>query len=174
MPFLWTRRVVAVILNARRDGEDQKTINRNRRRQPVEEIKGKIMSIIGKPFIASLATVTGDGKPWCRYVMGTGSDDMTIRFSTFANARKVKHIESNPEVHMNCGVLDPRSYEYYLQVQGTAEITTDKAERDAFWNDEIAKIFEGPDDPNYAIVIVKPYRIEVNTFGSFIPEIWEP
>ena len=40
--------------------------------------------------------------------------------------------------------------------------------------DEIAKIFEGPDDPNYAIVIVRPYRIEVNTFGSFMPEIWEP
>ena len=140
----------------------------------MEEIRNKIMSIIGQPFVASLATVTEDGNPWSRYVMGIGSDDMTIRFSTFISARKVKQIESNPEVHMNCGVLDPRKYDYYIQVQGRAEISTDKAEKDAFWNDEIAKIFKGPEDPNYAIVIVRPYRIEINTFGSFIPEIWEP
>ena len=140
----------------------------------MEEIRNKIMSVFRQPFVASLATVTEDGKPWSRYVMGVGSDDMTIRFSTFISSRKVKQIENNPEVHMNCGVLDPRKYDYYLQVQGRAEITTDKAEKDAFWNDEIAKIFEGPEDPNYAIVIVRPYRIEVNTFGSFMPEIWEP
>ena len=31
-------------------------------------------------------------------------------------------------------------------------------ERHGFWNDMLAPIFSGPDDPNYAIVIVKPYR----------------
>jgi general stress protein 26 len=140
----------------------------------LEEIRKKIMGIIGNPFMAGLATLTEDGRPWVRYVYAVGADDMTIRFSTFLNSRKVGQIEKNPEVHMTCGVLDPQKWEHYLQIQGRAELTTDKAEKEAFWNDEIAKIFDGPDDPKYAIIIVKPYRIEVNSHGSFIPEIWEP
>ena len=140
----------------------------------MEEIRNKIMSVIGKPFLASLATLTGDGKPWVRYVYAVGSDDMTIRFSTFLNARKAGQIAENPEVHMTGGVIDPMNWTNYLQIQGKAELTTDQAEKDAFWNDEIAQIFDGPDDPKYAIVIVRPYRIEINSHGSFIPEIWEP
>jgi general stress protein 26 len=139
----------------------------------LEELRNRIMNIIGRPFIASLATVTDDGRPWTRYVMGVGSEDMTIRFSTFLGARKVGQIEKNPEVHMTCGVLDPMNWEHYLQIEGRAEITTEKAEKDAFWNDQIAEIFDGPDDQNYAVVIVKPYRIELNSRGSYTPEVWE-
>jgi general stress protein 26 len=140
----------------------------------LEEISKKIQSVIGKPFLAGMATVTEDGKPWTRYVMAVGSEDMSIRFSTFLNARKVGQIEKNPEVHLVCGVSDPMNWQQYLQIQGTAEVTTDESEKKAFWNDTIKAIFEGPEDPIYAVVIVKPYRIEVNTLGSFIPEIWEP
>jgi general stress protein 26 len=139
----------------------------------MEEIRKKIQGVIGRPFLAGLATVTEDGKPWTRYVMAMGAEDMRIRFSTFLNARKVGQIEKNPEVHMVCGVTDPNSWQHYLQIQGTAEVTTDEKERKAFWSDMLKDIFEGPDDPNYAIVIVKPYRIEVSTFGSLLPEIWE-
>ena len=140
----------------------------------MEEIKAKIMSVIGQPFLAGFATVNEEGKPWVRYVYAVGSDDMTIRFSTFLSARKVAQIEKNPEVHLTGGVLNPMDWKHYLQIQGKAELTTDQAEKDAFWNDEIAQIFDGPDDPKYAIIIVRPYRIEINSYGSFIPEIWEP
>lgn len=140
----------------------------------MEEIRNKILSVIGKPFIASFATLTEEGKPWVRYVFAMGSDDMTIRFSTFINARKAAQIAANPEVHLTGGVSDPENWTHYLQIQGTAEISTDQAEKSAFWNDEIAQIFDGPEDPKYGVVIVRPYRIEVNSHGSFIPEIWEP
>ena len=36
----------------------------------------------------------------------------------------------------------------------------------------MSDIFEGPDDPNYGVIIVKPYRIEYCTPGSFEPEVW--
>jgi general stress protein 26 len=140
----------------------------------MEEIRNKILCVIGKPFLAGFATVTEEGKPWVRYVYAVGSDDMTIRFSTFTCARKVAQIAANPEIHLTGGVLDPQNWTHYLQIQGRAELSTDPAEKEGFWNDEIAKIFKGPDDPNYAVVIVRPYRIEINSHGSFIPEIWEP
>ncbi|HSG29242.1 MAG TPA: pyridoxamine 5'-phosphate oxidase family protein [Candidatus Krumholzibacterium sp.] len=139
----------------------------------MDELKKKIMDVIGKPHLASLATVTGDGKPWTRYVFPVASDDLTIRFSTFLGARKVAQIKENPEVHLTCGVSDPGSWQHYLQIQGRAELVTDEAEKKAFWNDTISRIFSGPDDPKYAVIRVIPYRIEVNTMGSFEPEVWE-
>jgi len=140
----------------------------------MEEIRNKILGVIGKPFLAGFATLTEDGKPWVRYVYAVGSDDMTIRFSTFINARKAAQIAANPEVHLTGGVSDPENWTHYLQIQGKAELSTDQAEKSAFWNDEIAQIFDGPEDPKYGVVIVKPYRIEINSHGSYIPEIWEP
>ncbi len=33
--------------------------------------------------------------------------------------------------------------------------------------------FSGPDDPNYFVVIVKPYRIELMQMTEMIPQVWE-
>lgn len=139
----------------------------------MDEMRDIILGMIGRPFLCSMATVTEDGKPWTRYMMGVGSDDMTIRFSSFAGARKAAQIRNNPEVHITCGVSDPENWKHYLQIQGTARITTDESERTAFWSPMLAEIFSGPDDPNYAIVIVTAYRIELNTWGSMEPRVWE-
>lgn len=61
----------------------------------------------------------------------------------------------------------------WLQVEGTAEISTAKAERDAFWYDGLKAYFTGPDDPNYCVVIVKPSRIEFASMESMGAEIWQ-
>jgi general stress protein 26 len=63
--------------------------------------------------------------------------------------------------------------DHFLQVEGKAEISTDKAEREAFWFDELKNYFSGPDDPNYCIVIVRPSLIEFGTMGSMTPEVWQ-
>jgi general stress protein 26 len=137
------------------------------------ELKEKIMKIIREPHLASLATITEDGKPWTRYVFPNGSGDMSIRFSSFLDSRKVAQIRKNPEVHLTCGVTDPQTASSYLQIQGRAEITSDEAERKAYWKEELKRYFSGPDDPNYCIVIVKPYRIEYMDMTSPEPRVWE-
>jgi general stress protein 26 len=139
----------------------------------MSDLKERIMSVIGKPHLAGLATVTEDGRPWVRYVMPVADKDMTIRFSTFLSARKVKHIENNPVVHLVCGVTDPENWDNYVQIEGRAEVTTDNKEKEAFWNDEIAAIFKGPDDPAYAVVMVKPSRIEFYSKEKMEMEVWE-
>ena len=57
--------------------------------------------------------------------------------------------------------------------QRKGELVTDEAERHAFWIPILKGVFSGPDDPNYGVIIVKPYRIEYCSAGTMEPEIWE-
>ncbi len=136
------------------------------------DLKEQIYEILCKPQLASLATVTDDGKPWVRYVMMLTSDDMTMQFASFVKARKVAQIQANPEVHLTCGVTNPSEVIPYLQIQGTAVLKTDKETRHGFWDDMLKPIFDGPDDPNYSVIKVTPYRIEYCTPGSHEPRVW--
>lgn len=138
------------------------------------DLKGRILQIIKQFQLSGFATITEDGKPWVRYVMAIGGEDMEIRFASFVSARKVKQIALNPEVHLTCGVTDPEKVAPYLQIQGRARFTTEKGERHAFWNDILKPIFSGPDDLNYGVVIVTPYRIEYCTPEKHEPEVWLP
>lgn len=140
----------------------------------MSDLKQRIIDILRQPQLASLATVLGDAKPWVRYVFCVGREDMSIRFATLADSRKLVQIKHNAEVHLTCGVSDPADIRVYLQIQGRAELATDQAERDNFWKDSLRTYFEGPDDPNYAVVIIFPYRIELCTPGLHTPEVWDP
>lgn len=139
----------------------------------MDELKKKIMAITTQLQLSALATITEDGKPWARYVMTVGADDMTIRFATSVRTRKVKQIELNPEVHLTCGVTNPMKMTPYLQIQGRARFSAEKEERHRFWNDMLKPIFSGPDDPDYGVIIVEPYHIEYCSPGTYIPEVWD-
>lgn len=136
------------------------------------DLQQRILEIIHRPQLAALATVTEMNNPWVRYVVTIGDANFVIRCATFIESRKVKHIRKNPNVHLTCGVNSLQSMQPYLQIQGQARITTDKDERHGFWNDMLAPIFDGPDDPGYGLIIVEPYRIEYCTPGSSEPEVW--
>ncbi len=138
----------------------------------MNDLKERISSILTQPQLSGLATVTEDGKPWVRYVMALASEDMVIRCATFVNARKVKQIEKNPEVHLTCGVNDPTEMAPYLQIQGQAKLNTSKEVRHGFWTEMLSQIFDGPDDPKYGVLEITPYRIEFCSPGSYKPEVW--
>jgi general stress protein 26 len=63
--------------------------------------------------------------------------------------------------------------ESYLQIQGRAEIITDEETKKAVWNAHLENIFSGPDDPNYCVCKITPYRIEYQGMGMVPPEVWE-
>lgn len=138
----------------------------------MSSLKERIVSILHKPQLAALATVTEMGNPWVRYVVTVGDGDLVIRCATFAESRKVKQIEGRSDVHLTCGVTSFSEMKPYLQIQGKATVTADKDERHSFWNDMLAPIFEGPDDPRYRVIVITPYRIEYCTPGSYEPEVW--
>jgi len=138
----------------------------------MSELEERIGVILKQPKLASLATVTEDGKPWVRYVMTLADDDLVIRCATFIGARKVRQIKKNPEVHLTCGVTNPTEMVPYLQIQGRAQLTTSQEARHGFWTDMLTPIFDGPDDPKYGVLEITPYRIECCTPGSYKPDVW--
>ena len=138
------------------------------------ELKQKIFGKFNGPTLSTLATITEDGKPWARYVTPFADENLTFWMATFINSRKVAQIKKNPEVHLTTGVSDPETAESYLQIQGRAEILTDEETKKAAWFDHLAQIFSGPEDPNYCVCKITPYRIEYQGMGMQPPEVWEP
>ncbi len=135
------------------------------------DLKSKIKERFDKFPMLSLATLTEDVKPWVRYVMSRVDDDLTVRFSTFVGSRKIAHIKNNQEVHITCGVASMGDGDAYLQVQGKAKINTSTEDRNDYWDDKLKAFFTSPDDPNYCVVVVKPYRIEYMAMASMTPEV---
>ena len=138
----------------------------------MSELEERIGAILKQPQLATLATITEDGKPWVRYVMTLADDDLVIRCASFIGARKVKQIEKNPEVHLTCGVTNPTEMVPYLQIQGQAQLNTSEEARHGFWTDMLAPIFDGPNDPKYGVLEITPYCIECCTPGSYEPDVW--
>jgi general stress protein 26 len=134
-------------------------------------VKEQIAAIMAPLQLSAVATLA-NGKPWVRYVMTVGGDDLSVRFATYAGSRKVAQIAANPEVHVTLGVSEPAIMKPYLQIQGRARFSTEAAERHGFWSGMLANYFSGPDDPNYGVVVVTPYRIELAQAGVPVPEVW--
>ena len=131
------------------------------------------MSKIKVPTLSVLSTVTEQGKPWGRYVTPFADESLTLWMATFVHSRKVGQIKKNPEVHITTGVTEIEGAESYMQIQGRAEILTDDETKKSVWFDHLANIFSGPDDPNYCVCKITPYRIEYQAMGMADPEIWE-
>jgi len=117
-------------------------------------------------FLGALATVGSDGRPRVRYVIAQIDDDWVIRFPTFTATQKVSHIRAQPEVHLTCGNVDSGTPGSYFQIEGTATIEIGADERKQAWTSRLEKWFSGPDDKNYAVVKIVPYRIEALPIGG--------
>ena len=139
----------------------------------MSDLKQRIIDAAGEMQLVNFATVKDDGKPWVRYVMAKADSDLVFRFCTHLESRKVSQIKNNPNVHISLGVSSLETAKNWVQVEGTAEVTTDRAELDAFWFDDLKNYFSGPDDPGYSVVVIRPSRIELGTMGSMAPEVWE-
>jgi general stress protein 26 len=142
--------------------------------QPMPELITNLRALLQKTQLASLATVSPDGAPWVRYVTIHGYPDLTVRFATAADSRKLEHISGNPRVHLTTGVEGAATAAEWVQMAGLAEVLTDPGQRRDFWSDPLKAYFDGPDDPNYVLVIIRPQRIEYMQMSSVTPQVWEP
>ncbi len=140
----------------------------------MSDLKQSIIDVVRELQLINFATIKENGNPWVRYVMGKADSELVFRFCTHLESRKVAQIRKTPDVHISLGVTSLETAKNWVQVEGTAKVSTDKTERDSFWFDDLNNYFTGPDDPSYCIVIIKPSRIEFGTMGITTPEIWEP
>ena len=123
-------------------------------------LKQKIYEIMKANQFSVMATISEDGKPWARYIACKSSDDLTIRFATYADSRKIIHIKYNPEVHFTMGSDATGYMSAYLQIQGTAKVLDSKEAKESFWSESLKYFFKDKTDPQYVVVEVKPYYIE--------------
>lgn len=140
----------------------------------MSQLQDKILAVFGEAVVAALATVTAEGKPWVRYVVVGAEPDLTLRFATSLASRKVAQIRANPAVHLTAGAEGLANMgQPYVQVEAMAEASSDPALKKALWNEMLAAYFSGPDDPDYAVVTLRPYRVEYYTFDAMEPQVWE-
>ena len=136
------------------------------------ELKQHILDLIREPQLACLATIK-DGRPWVRYVMTHGADDLTLYTATFAASRKVAQIKSDPHVHVTLGGRRDDMNHPYANIAATAQVLTDDASKKRIWSEGLKAYFSGPDDPNLVVLKMTPLLIEYMSPGKMMPDIYE-
>ena len=118
--------------------------------------------------VSILITHGEDGFPAAR-PMGhlAVEEDFTVYFATSTALAKCSQIKSNPNVavYWQKAGQDMQGYAWAM-VQGTAELTQERAVLDRFWDDSFTHYFpEGKTDPTYVIIKVRPTRLTVLAGG---------
>lgn len=141
----------------------------------MDDVVKRILDTLRKDevFLAALATVDADGHPHVRFVRGRIDDGLTIRCPTFLGTGKVEQIRGHSRVALTCGDTDSSRPGTYLEIEGTAHISTDPADRLQAWGKRQEKWFSGPDDPEFAVVVIHPTLIDALPIGGGpAPQVW--
>ncbi len=69
-------------------------------------LKQRIFDAAKEFELINFATVTEDGKPWVRFVVGKADNELVFRFCTHLETKKVGQIRKNPNVHLSMGATD--------------------------------------------------------------------
>ncbi|MBU1084350.1 MAG: pyridoxamine 5'-phosphate oxidase family protein [Candidatus Omnitrophota bacterium] len=137
-----------------------------------DELKGKILDVIKKYPVGSVGTMR-DGKPWVRYMAMKVQDDLTLYTSSFASSRKAEQIKKNNNVNIVFGADNGNFSMPYVNIDGTAEILTDKDTKEKCWCGMLEQFFSGPDDPNYIVIKVTPRSAEYIGPGAHQPVVYK-
>ncbi|MBT2614406.1 MULTISPECIES: pyridoxamine 5'-phosphate oxidase family protein [unclassified Bacillus (in: firmicutes)] len=123
------------------------------------QIKEKVLNIIRDHKIGVLSSVENN-KPHSRY-MTFFNDELTLYTPTSGKTEKIDEIEKNPNVHILIGYDNEGLGDSYLEISGTTKINDSQELKDKLWNESFEKWFEGPKDPNYLILQIKPESIRL-------------
>lgn len=133
----------------------------------LEEQIGKVLE---EHDVCSFGTVDGE-RPKVRY-MALFHEGLTVYLATNSKTDKVEEVAANPNVHVLVG-YDGKPSSHIVQLQGRAEFSKDNALRERLWNDHFSRWFDGPHDPEYAILKISPERIEYSE-GEGPVKVWTP
>ena len=123
------------------------------------QLKEKVLNIIRDHKIGVLSSVENN-KPHSRY-MTFFNEELTLFTPTSANTEKINEIEKNPNVHILIGYENEGLGDSYLEISGTSKINDSQELKDKLWNESFKDWFDGPKDPNYLILQIKPESIRL-------------
>ncbi|MCK1992735.1 pyridoxamine 5'-phosphate oxidase family protein [Peribacillus muralis] len=123
------------------------------------QLKEKVLNVIGDSKIGVLSSVENN-KPHSRY-MTFFNDELTFYTPTSAKTEKIDEIEKNHNVHILIGYENEGLGDSYLEISGTSIINDSQELKDKLWNKSFEQWFEGPKDPNYVFLQIKPESIRL-------------
>ena len=111
-----------------------------------------------------------DGAPRARFVAARLGPDMLLRFATHLRCAKIACLKAAPRVS---ATLAPAGFasQQWLEIDGLAKVSTSAADRHDFWFDGLRAYVAGPDDPDYAVVTIRPATIALASMAA-APEVW--
>jgi general stress protein 26 len=132
--------------------------------------------LMEKARYCSLITLGPDGHPQSRIVDPFPPEaDLTVWIATNPVTRKVEQIKADPRVTLSC--FDP-SGPGYVTLLARAEVVTDAAEKAKRWKEDWVMFYKDKNrGPDYVLVRVKPFRLELVSLGHDIlndPATWRP
>ncbi|WP_137792133.1 pyridoxamine 5'-phosphate oxidase family protein [Bacillus sp. E(2018)] len=136
-----------------------------------EQMKNKVFEVVDKKQTGVLATVKKN-KPHSRY-MTFFHDELTFYTPTSIETHKADEIQDNPNVHVLVGYDGEGYNDPYLEIEGTATIRDEQGLKEKFWNDHMKHYFDGPNDPNYILLEIKPSLIRLMNDGEHEPQTLE-
>ncbi|WP_409305153.1 pyridoxamine 5'-phosphate oxidase family protein [Peribacillus sp. SCS-155] len=133
-----------------------------------QEIKNKISEVLDQNKAGVLATVKTN-KPHARY-MTFFHEDFNLYTPTSSDTHKVEDIKANPNVHVLIGYDGEGFGDAYLEVEGQVSIEDSESIKEKLWNEYLEKWFDGPHDPKYIILAIKPEYIRLMNSNGEPPQ----
>jgi len=123
------------------------------------EIKTNVERILTESHTGTMATVKSN-KPHSRY-MTFFHKGLKLYTPTHKEADKAEEIEKNPYTHILIGYEGDGFGDEYVEYQGKVTLNTSDDVKNQFWDEDMKMYFDGPDDPNYAILEIEPMGIRL-------------
>lgn len=127
-----------------------------------------------KAVWCALASVDAHGAPRVRMVHPTWEGEV-LWVATGPGSPKFKQMSKDPRVDVQFQVSPPDFT--HILCRGNAQIITDAAEKERVWSVfdyDLAQFWPGgPTDPNYALIGIRPVRVELSKmFGTLDKQVW--
>lgn len=123
------------------------------------QLKEKILKVIEESKTGVLSTVENN-KPYSRY-MTFFHEELTFYTPTSAQTEKVDEIEKNSNVHILLGYDGEGIGDSYVEISGTSKINDTEELKKRLWNKSFEQWFDGPEDPKYVLLQIKPESIRL-------------
>lgn len=123
------------------------------------EIKKSIEKILDGSHTGTMATVKNN-KPHSRY-MTFFHKDLILYTPTDKNADKTEEMEANPYTHIIIGYDGDGFGDEYVEYQGKVAFNDSEEMKKELWNDNMQIYFDGPEDPDYALLEIHPVGIRL-------------
>lgn len=124
-----------------------------------QQLRQEVIKVLDESKVGTLSTVQNN-KPHSRY-MTFFHDNLTLYTPTSKETHKAEEINNNPNVHILLGYAGEGYGDAYVEVEGTAKLNETDEWKKELWNEHFAKWFEGPEDPNFVLLEIKPSLVRL-------------